>query len=93
LWSPNFWALPKKETAIDSVLGEGGEGIVPYNELHPGYDDLMPAYRYHFITRSKPATHLRAFTQLDDTVLKKEMPKTYRALLKHVMDNLKRERQ
>lgn len=25
----------------------------------------MPAYRYHFMTYSKPATHLQAFAHLD----------------------------
>jgi putative ATP-dependent endonuclease of OLD family len=81
----------KKETAVDAVLGEGGEGITPYNELHPGHEELMPAYRYHFLTHSKPATHLRAFTHLDDSALKEHMPEPYRALLKYVMDNLKRD--
>lgn len=81
----------KKETAANTVLGEGGEGIAPYNELHPGYEDLMPAYRYHFCTHSKPATHLRAFTHLDDAALKKDMPEPYRALLKNVTDNLARD--
>jgi putative ATP-dependent endonuclease of OLD family len=81
----------KKETAVDTVLGEGGAGITPYNELHPGYEELMPAYRYHFCTHSKPATHLRAFTHLDDAALRKDTPEPYRALLKHVMDNLARE--
>jgi putative ATP-dependent endonuclease of the OLD family len=80
----------KKETAIDAVLGEGGD-ITSYNELHPGYDELMPAYRYHFCTHSKPATHLRVFTHLDDATLKKDMPEPCRALLKHVMDNLARD--
>jgi putative ATP-dependent endonuclease of OLD family len=81
----------KKETAVDAVLSEGGEGITPYNELHTGYEELMPTYRYHFLTHSKPATHLRAFTHLDDAALKEHMPEPYRALLKYVMDNLKRD--
>jgi putative ATP-dependent endonuclease of OLD family len=79
----------KKETAIEVVLGESGEGIKPYTDLYPGYEELMPAYRYHFLTHSKPATYLRAFTHLDDAALKKGMPEPYRALIKHVMDNLK----
>jgi putative ATP-dependent endonuclease of the OLD family len=51
----------------------------------------MPAYRYHFLTHSKPATHLRAFAHLDDAALKKDMPEPYRALLAHINKNLNRD--
>lgn len=81
----------KKETAAESVLGNGGEGLTPYTAYYSGYEELMPAYRYHFFSHSKPATHLRAFAHLDDAVLKKDMPKPYRALLKHVVNNLKKD--
>jgi putative ATP-dependent endonuclease of OLD family len=79
----------KPETAVTAVLGEGGEGLAPYTAQYPGYEALMPAYRYHFLTHSKPATHLRAFVHLDDKTLKAGMPEPYRALLKHVVDKLK----
>lgn len=81
----------KKDTAVKAVLGEGGEGLTPYTAHYPGYEELMPAYRYHFQTHSKPATHLRAFAHLDDAALKKDMPEPYRALLKLVADNVKRD--
>jgi len=81
----------KKETAEAAVLGEGGEGIEAYKELYPGYNELMMAYRYYFLTHSKPATHLRAFAHLDNAALKKGMPKPFRTLLKHITDNLKRD--
>ena len=81
----------KKETAVNAVLGEGGEGLTPYTAHYSGYDELMAAYRYHFLTHSKPATHLRAFAHLDYATLKKDMPEPYRELLKHVVDNLKRD--
>jgi putative ATP-dependent endonuclease of OLD family len=51
----------------------------------------MQAYRYHFLTHSKPATHLRAFAHLDDKALKANMPEAYRALLGHINANLKRD--
>jgi putative ATP-dependent endonuclease of the OLD family len=79
----------KKETAVEAVLGDGGEGLTPYTAHYPGYEELMPAYRYHFLTHSKPATHLRAFAHLDDAALKAGMPEPYRALLTHVVDALK----
>ena len=78
----------KKETAVEAVLGDGGEGLVPYTAFYPGYEELMPDYRYHFLTHSKPATHLRALAYLDDDAIKKGMPEPYRALLKHVVDNV-----
>ncbi|EJW10846.1 putative ATP-dependent endonuclease [Rhodovulum sp. PH10] len=81
----------KTETADTAVLGNGGEGIEPYKKYYPGYAELMPEYRYHFLTHSKPATHLRAFTHLDDAALKKNMPEPYRALLKDVKEHLRRD--
>jgi putative ATP-dependent endonuclease of the OLD family len=51
----------------------------------------MAAYRYHFLTHSKPATHLRAFAHLDEEAMETGMPETYRALLKCVTDNLRRD--
>ncbi len=81
----------KTETAAAAVLGEGGEGLDAYKELYPDYEKLMPAYRYHFLTHSKPATHLRAFAHLDDAALKKDMPEPYRALLAHINKNLNRD--
>lgn len=80
----------KKETAVEAVLGDGGEGVAPYTAHYPGYEELVQAYRYHFLTHSKPATHLRALAHLDDPALKKDMPEPYRELLKHIVGNLKR---
>jgi putative ATP-dependent endonuclease of the OLD family len=71
------------------VLGEGGPGLAVYKDALAVYEKHMPAYRYHFLTRSKPATHLQAFTYLDDEELKSGMPETYHALLTHVADNLR----
>ena len=74
--------------AAKVVLGEGGPGLDAYKDALAEFGKLMPSYRYHFITRSKPATHLQAFVHLDDTAIKKGMPETYRALLEHVRVNL-----
>ena len=77
------------EAAAAVVLGEGGPGLAVYKDALAIYEKHMPAYRYHFLTRSKPATHLQAFTYLRDEELKRGMPETYRALLTHVADNLR----
>ena len=79
------------EAAAKVVLGEGGTGLDAYKDALAKYAQLMPAYRYHFLTRSKPATHLQALTYLDDGALKGGMPETYRALLEHMRRSLNRE--
>jgi putative ATP-dependent endonuclease of OLD family len=79
------------EDAAKVVLGEGGSGVDAYKDQYSGFDQYMPAYRYHFLTHSKPATHLRAFTYLDNAALKARIPETYRDLLTCVIDNLRRD--
>ncbi|MGN8547195.1 ATP-dependent nuclease [Bradyrhizobium sp. 13971] len=80
------------DEAVDIVLGKGGNGIADYKAAEfTGYKDRMPDYRYHFLTRSKPATHLQALAQLDEKVLKTGMPDIYRRLIKHINDNLSRD--
>jgi putative ATP-dependent endonuclease of OLD family len=80
------------DEAVEVVLGKGGKGIADYAAAElTGYKDRMPAYRYHFLTRSKPATHLQALAQLDDKELKRSMPDVYRRLLKHIDENLRRD--
>jgi putative ATP-dependent endonuclease of OLD family len=80
------------DEAVEVVLGKGGKGIADYKAAEfADYKDLMPAYRYHFLTRSKPATHIQALAHLDDKALKKDMPEVYRRLIKHIDENLNRD--
>jgi energy-coupling factor transporter ATP-binding protein EcfA2 len=65
------------DAAAKIVLGEGGAGLDAYKDALAELGKYMPAYRYHFLTRSKPATHLQAFVHLDDTAIKKGMPEAY----------------
>jgi putative ATP-dependent endonuclease of OLD family len=81
----------KPDEAAKIVLGEGGAGLSIYKDKLADYTAYMPAYRYHFLTHSKPATHLQAFTHLDEEGIETAMPEVYRALLQHVSDNLKRD--
>ncbi len=81
----------KPEDAAKIVLGEGGKGLAIYQDKLASYADYMAAYRYHFLTHSKPATHLRAFAHLDEETMETQMPETYRALLNYVNANLKRD--
>jgi len=81
----------KPADAAKVVLGEGGAGLDAYIDQYSGFDQYMPAHRYHFLTHSKPATHLRAFAHLDEETIETRMPETYRTLLNYVVDNLKRD--
>lgn len=79
----------KPEDAAKVVLGEGGPGIEIYKDALVAYKDLMAAYRYHFLTRSKPATHLQALATLDYKAIKKGIPEVYGALIEHIKSELK----
>jgi putative ATP-dependent endonuclease of the OLD family len=77
------------EKAAEAVLGEGG--IEHYQGNRKQLRDLFPDYRYHFLTHSKPATHLRALVELDDATLESDMPESIRAVLKRVKKKLRRD--
>ena len=80
--------MMKPEDAAKVVLGEGGPGVDIYKDALAKYKDLMPPYRYHFLTRSKPAAHLQALARLDDEAIKKGIPELYRTLIEHIKTNL-----
>jgi putative ATP-dependent endonuclease of the OLD family len=77
------------EKAAEAVLGE--EGLKCYDGPRKPLRNLLPGYRYHFLTHSKPATHLRALVNIDDATLKAKMPATLRAVLEHFKTHLRRD--
>ncbi len=77
------------EESANVVLSKGGIGA--YDGDLDDYKALFPAYRYHFLTHSKPATHLRALLNLDDRALKKGMPACLRPLIERVKTRLRRD--
>jgi indolepyruvate decarboxylase len=79
------------DDAANVVLGAGGKGLADYTGDLAKYKDLMPAYRYHFLTRSKPATHMQALAQLAPDKIDDDMPDVYDDLLDHINNNLDRE--
>lgn len=83
---PNMTA----EKAAEAVLGTAGKGISIYTGPLKDYPVLMSAYRYHFLTRSKPATHLAALTHIKTKALKADMPPVLKRLLTHVEKELQR---
>jgi len=78
------------DEATRAVLGTGGPGGGAYT----GPYALDPAhfinYRYHFLTRSKPATHLEALAGLNGAAIKATMPPVLRRLLEHVAKNVRK---
>ena len=79
------------EKAAEAVLGTSGPGTTIYTGPYKDYPPLFPAYRYHFLTQSKPATHLAALTQIKDSTLKADMPPVLAEVLAHIAKSLRRD--
>lgn len=79
------------DKAAEAVLGTAGSGLTLYTGAFKDDPDLLPAYRYHFLTRSKPATHLAALTHIKSKALRDDMPAVLREILQHVAKNLRRD--
>jgi putative ATP-dependent endonuclease of OLD family len=77
------------DEAANVVLSKGG--LAAYDGNLEDYKALLPSYRYHFLTHSKPATHLRALLNLDDKALKKGMPACLRPVIERVKTHLRRD--
>lgn len=77
--------LTVDEAAI-AVLSKGG--LSNYVGPLGRYADLLPFYKYHFLSHSKPATHLRALSNAEDAELLRTMPLSLRRLLTHVNAHL-----
>ena len=74
---------PKKTPAFDAVLGASG-GHDCYK--HKGWKRRMRWYRYLFLGRSKPTTHLRALQRLDDAKLLADTPKELSTVISRISE-------
>lgn len=73
---------PQDSPAFDAVLGAGGSAeFYISSESDIAWDEEMRWYRYLFLGRSKPSTHLRALHRLDDATLQAEMPEELRTVV------------
>lgn len=72
------------ENAAEVVLGTAGPGLASYTGNEQIFKDQMAAYRYHFLTHSKPATHLRALTHIELPALKAGMPASLQRVLRYI---------
>ena len=79
------------DEVVPVVLGRAGPGLAIYEGAFAAFTDHLPAYRYHFLTRSKPATHMAAMAHLERQAIVDDLPETVTALLNHVADKLKRD--
>jgi putative ATP-dependent endonuclease of OLD family len=78
------------EKAAEAVLGIA-PGLKIYTDDYAPFRDHLPAYRYHFLTHSKPATHLAAMANLDNTVLSKGTPEVLKVVLKQIAAKVRRD--
>ena len=76
--------------AAEVVLGSGASGIDMYQGAFAPLLGHLPQYRYHFTTRSKPATHLEAMTRLTRDEISGQLPEPLMALLQCVAKNIRR---
>lgn len=79
------------DKAAEVVLGTAGPGLTLYTGPFKDYPPLLPAYRYHFLTNSKPATHLAALTHIKKKDLGEKMPAVLAEVLKHIAKSLRRD--
>jgi putative ATP-dependent endonuclease of OLD family len=70
--------------ARDAVLGDGGHHTL-YDATH---DDDMRWYRYLFLGRGKPSTHVRALGALSNEQLRDAMPAQLAGLLRKLIEAL-----
>lgn len=79
------------DKAAEAVLGTKGPGLTLYTGPYKNHPQLLPAYRYHFLTHSKPATHLAALTHIKKGALRADTPPVLAELLDHIAKSLRRD--
>jgi hypothetical protein len=70
------------DQAARAVLGKQGDPEAYADE----WADDFGWYRYLFLGRSKPATHVRVISRIEDKVLSERAPEVLKALLVHVTE-------
>ncbi|MBF0585187.1 MAG: AAA family ATPase [Magnetococcales bacterium] len=75
---------PAKNGAFDAVLKSGGCGQLAYAGRLKNVSSLMGWYRYRFLSKSKPAAHIRALSHLTDEQLIAGSPPVLKRMLLYV---------
>ncbi|MBP5972258.1 AAA family ATPase [Brasilonema sp. CT11] len=73
------------DTATKAVLGDDADSSVYPEEIMA----LFPWYRYLFLTKSKPSTHLQALCQIADQELANKAPLVLKNILKYTINKLR----
>lgn len=73
------WTGPQESDAKKAVLGESG-----YPQIYEDWDELLRWYRYLFLGRSKPSTHLRVLSGIPANRLKQDTPAPLGALIDRI---------
>ena len=76
----------RKSDPTTAVIGD--EGTDPDFWAEPERLELLRWYRYLFLSRSKPSTHLLALARITDTELAASAPKVLTALVQQVRDGI-----
>ncbi|MGE0761470.1 MAG: hypothetical protein AB7O38_30935, partial [Pirellulaceae bacterium] len=79
------------DKAAEAVFGVSGPGLTLYTGAFKDCPDLLPNYRYHFLTHSKPATHLAALAHVKTNELRDGMPPVLAEILAHASKTLQRD--
>lgn len=79
------------DKAAEVVLGTAGPGLAIYTGPYEDHPPLFPAYRNHFLTHSKPATHLDALIHIKLSALKADMPAVLKEVLTQIAKRLRRD--
>ena len=75
----------EKSDPVGAVLGEEGDASL-YTDATS--KEAFRWYRYLFLGRGKPSTHVRVLSTLDSLTLATSIPEELRALLKRVIEGL-----
>ncbi|MFE7803751.1 ATP-dependent endonuclease [Streptomyces sp. NPDC057430] len=78
---------PDCSDPITTVLGEKGTRPSYWNESRA---ESLGWYRYLFLSRSKPSTHLGALGRISDEELRLNSPEVLKALVEHIRKELSR---
>lgn len=74
---------PTDADARQSVLGDKGQP-----DLYPANDGLLRWYRYLFLGRGKPSTHMRVLGNIRPQDLKKNIPEELKAILELISSSI-----
>ena len=74
--------------AIGAAVGNNDEGLTLYMSSSSKWKELFPWYRYLFLSRGKPATHIQGLAEVPKEELSKNAPETYLRLLNLCEDSV-----